>query len=243
MKATVIVQARMGSSRLPGKVMYKLCDKPILWHVIERLKQCKNVERIIIATTLLKEDDVIEKFSKENNVLCVRGSKDDVLSRYIMASALSESDILVRITSDCPLVSPKIVDKCIEHFISVECDYSGLGCNNGILRGIDTEVFSKNALLKADKLSDLPNNREHVTLCMYNNPDKFRVNRLILDNKYSQPNWRLCVDELDDYKFVKEIYEKLYKKDELIEIDDIIHYLSENPEILKINENVKQKIV
>lgn len=241
MKATIIIQARMGSSRLPGKVMYELKNKPILWHIVERLKKGKYVNDIILATSTSKEDDKIEEFAKKNNIKYIRGSEDDVLSRYVEAAKITENDILVRITSDCPLIDPKIVDKCIKHFIETKCDYVAPTCKNGILRGLDTEVFSKSTLIEINKLAKMKNEREHVTLYIYSNPDKYNVDKLVLGSKYEHPKWRLCVDEIGDYNLINAIYNELYIDGEIIKIEDVIDFLSNNERLLKLNENVEQK--
>ena len=242
-KATVIIQARMGSSRLPGKIMYKLRNKPMLWHIVERIRVCKNVDDIIIATSISKVDDEVEAFAKKHNIKYVRGSEKDVLSRYVLASRSAKNDVLVRITADCPLIDPNIIDECINEFFNNECDYVAPTCRNGIIRGLDTEVFSKKTLIEVDKIAIDDKYREHVTLYIYSNPQKYRINKLILSTKYAHPEWRLCVDEIGDYRLIETIYNALYKDEGIIDIDNVIEYISQNEQVLEVNKNVKQKSV
>lgn len=240
MNATCIVQARMGSNRMPGKIMRKLKGKPILWHVVERIKASKTVNQIIIATSDLEQDDIVNELASAMNIECIRGSEDDVLDRYVKASKIAKNEVLIRITSDCPLIDPKTIDKCVERFIDDKCDYLAPTCEGGILRGLDTEVFSKKTLIDVSRIAKKKSYREHVTLYIYKHPEKYVINRVKLDNKYSHPTWRLCVDEEVDYILMSKIYDKLYKENEIIDINDVVDYLNKNENLIKINSSVKQ---
>ncbi|MHB9922116.1 cytidylyltransferase domain-containing protein [Clostridium botulinum] len=243
-KAACIIQARTGSTRLPGKVLKTLAGKPILSHIIDRLKQCDMLEDIIIATTNLEQDDAIVQLAKESDVLFFRGSEEDVLSRYVGASKLTKCDILVRITSDCPLIDPIIVDKTIAYYCDNNYDYVTPTCRNGIIRGLDTEVFTKEILYEIDKLSYGNSScREHVTLYIYTHPKDYNIGKCLVDEKFDHNQWRLCIDQEEDYKLMGIIYNTLYEKGKIIDIYKVINFLENNIKLLSINADVVQKTV
>lgn len=231
-----IIQARMGSTRLPGKVLMKL-DKQntVLDYVIQQLKHCKNIEKIIIATTSLKEDDVIETFAKNNNILYFRGNSLDVLDRYYQCAKLHNLTIIIRITADNPLVDPNIVEKVLTEFKLHSYDY----VSNAIVRsfpyGTETEVFSFDALEKGWNNVKNNNEREHVTPYFYNNPKKFKIHNVKHQNDLSSFRW--TVDQIEDFTLVKNIISKINKRPILIE--DIINLLTEEPDLYTINKNVQ----
>ncbi len=230
-----IIQARMGSTRLPGKVLMKL-DKQntVLDYVIQQLKHCKNIEKIIIATTSLKEDDVIETFAKNNNILYFRGSSLDVLDRYHQCAKLHNLTTIIRITADNPLIDPNIVEKVLNEFKLHSYDY----VSNVIIRsfpyGTETEVFSFDALEKAWNNTKNDNEREHVTPYFYNNPKKFKIHNVKHQNDLSSFRW--TVDQIEDFTLVKNIISKINKQPILM--DDIVSLLTKEPELLAINKNV-----
>ena len=171
-----IIQARMGSSRLPGKVLMKSGNgMPLLYHVINQLRYCSKVKNLVIATTTNQEDDSIEKFANDNSVNIFRGKEKDVLDRYFQCAKKYSFSTIVRITSDCPLIDPQIVDKVIERFFSGNYDYA----TNTLIRtfpiGTDVEVFSFSVLETAWKNAQLPSEREHVTPYIYNHPEIFNI--------------------------------------------------------------------
>ncbi len=240
-KTAAIIQARMGSTRLPGKVMKDLKGKPVLWHVIERVKQSKNIDRIIIATTTHKRDLIIFEKAKEWGVNAYQGSEEDVLARYYEAADKYDIDTVVRITSDCPLIDPKVTDEIVEYY--TKNDYTlvtnaGSDLNNRTYpRGLDTEVFSFNALEKAYNTAEENYQREHVTPYIYENYDDVYYYK----NDKDLSNYRLTLDEKDDYILIKKIYEKLYDGKHDFYMKDIISFLSRNSKIAKINQHVEQK--
>jgi len=148
-KVACIVQARIGSTRLPGKVLKTLNGIPMLTHVIERLKQAKSIDHIIIATTYMESDKCIVGLAEKNDVLCYVGSPEDVLSRYAGAAGTVDADIIIRVTSDCPLIDPITIDNTVKFFEEHEYDYVRAGVVSGFPRGLDTEVFTREALMKA----------------------------------------------------------------------------------------------
>lgn len=242
-KTACIVQARTGSTRLPGKVLKPLKGKPMLAHIIERLKQAKLLDYIIIATSYLEQDRPIVESAQKNDVLSFAGSEDDVLLRYAKAAKTVDADTIVRVTGDCPLIDPVTVDNTVAFFKNNDYDYVGAGISTGFPRGLDTEVFSKEALIRANAAAKDAPSREHVTYYMYMHPDEFRIGYYYAPPGMKYPEWRLCVDERDDFRLIEEIYERLYRKDEIINIEEVIKLLKNSPELLKINSNVVQKKV
>lgn len=235
----IIVQARMNSTRLFGKVMKNIEDKPMLWHIINRLRYCKMVDNIVVATSINKLDDIIEKFCKENNINYYRGSEEDVLDRYYQASKIFKANIIVRITSDCPLIDPKIVDLVIETHLKSGADYTSNIIKRTFPRGLDTEVFNFDIFEKINKMAKEKYQREHVTIYFYENPSLFKLKNVENEKDLSYLRW--AVDEKEDLLFVKEIYKRLYKNKEIFYMEDVLSILEKEPYLIKINENIKQK--
>lgn len=243
MKKVAIIQTRMGSTRLPGKVMKIIMDKPIIEHVVNRVKASKEIDDIIIATTTKKEDDIIVEEAQKLNVKYFRGSENDVLSRYYYAAKEVNADIVIRITSDCPLIDPQIIDKIIKLFIETskkeKIDYLSNTIERTYPRGLDVEVFNFETLEKAFKEADRPYQREHVTPYIYENPEIFKIKQIKNNVDYS--NYRWTLDTIEDFKVIKIIYKNSHKENELFYMEDILKFQEEHPEISKINEKVRQK--
>lgn len=231
-KATAIIQARMSSTRLPGKVMMQICDKPVIYHIIERLKVCNNLDGIILATSTLPDDDVLESTATYNEIQCYRGSLDDVLGRYHYA-AQGQSNCIIRVCADSPLLDSKLVDTAIEYYYSKDADIVNI---KNMPLGLGAEVFSYTALERAYDLADEPYQRENVTPYMYEN---LIVKHLELERDYS--HYRLTLDTKEDFEVIQEIYKKLYKGKHNFFCEEIIRVLEENPEIAEINKNIEQK--
>ncbi len=242
-KIVAIIQARMGSSRLPGKTMMELCGKPMLWHLINRLDHAKLISDIVIATTTDKRDDIIEKFCEENGILLFRGSEEDVLDRYYQAAKRYNADTIVRITSDCPLIDPRVVDKVIKEYLKNRKFVSGLNnvSNRTYPRGLDTEVFSFSALETAWKHAVDPYQREHPTVYIYEHPELFKVKCVENSRDLSMLRW--TVDEKKDFMLVTEIYKRLYKAGGIFLMSDIVALMEKEPFLMDINKDVKQKPV
>lgn len=242
MKVGIIIQARMGSTRLPGKVMKKIADKTILGHVISRVKQCKLVDEIIIATTTLKKDDIVVNEAAQNNVKWFRGSEDDVLSRYYFAAKDNNLDVIVRITADCPLIDPIVTDEIIKYYI--DHNYA-LVTNAGpdldkrtYPRGLDTEVFSFTVLTGAYQKANEAYQREHVTPYIYENKS-FDIFFYKNDTDYSR--YRLTLDTIEDFQLIYLIYKELYHGEHDFYLNDIIRVLKKHPDYYRINQDVEQK--
>lgn len=241
MNVVCIVQARLGSTRLPGKVLKEICSKTVLEHDIDRLKQVKNLNKIVIATTTLEEDNKIEKLVTELGIDCFRGSSEDVLSRYYFAAKKYKADVVVRVTSDCPLIDYNISDKIIQYYLDNKdkYDYVSNTIERTYPRGLDTEVFSFESLEKSYNEAKKQYEREHVTPYIYQNADKFKMAQYKNERDYSNYRWTLDTEE--DYKLINIIYNNLYKKNKLFCFNDILKFIDENSYLTKINEHIQQK--
>jgi len=217
----VIIQARMGSSRLPGKVLKKIDGITILECVINQLKFCKKLDRIIIATTSNLEDDKIVDLLQEKNVGIFRGSETDVLDRYYQCAKKFQSKDIVRITSDNPLIDPEIVDKIISIYKNTKYEYVNNFMKKTFPIGIHIEVFSYESLEKAWKQSKEEYDREHVTPFIYNNPKKFLI--FNVENEEDLSKISLTVDTISDFKRIEEIYSEIKKRPILLR--DILEIL------------------
>lgn len=241
MKVVAIIQARMGSTRLPGKVMKEILGKPVILWDLERVCLSKLIDEIVVAIPYGKENDVIVDTIKEYNdmIVTTRGSEDDVLDRYYNAAVQSTADIVVRITSDCPLIDPTVMDKVIRKFLNSDCDY----CSNSLKRtyplGLDTEVFSFDALAKAWREANIGYEREHVTPYIIENPDEFKS--LNVPNDIDLSHYRWTLDTKEDFEFINAIYQKIYPEKHVFFMDDILDLLNREPSLIDINKHVEQK--
>ncbi|MEW6008460.1 MAG: aminotransferase class III-fold pyridoxal phosphate-dependent enzyme [Candidatus Omnitrophota bacterium] len=234
-KVIAIIQARMGSSRLANKVLKDISGKPMLWHVVERTQRAKSVNLVVLATSTNVLDDPIEEFAKKNNLNIFRGSEEDVLDRYYRAAKKFKADIVVRITGDCPLIPPEIIDKVVRTFLKGKCDF----VTNTIIYtypdGCDVEVFSFKALLKSWKESSEPIEREHVSVYIRNS-NRFKMKNVRDETSLASGAYHWSVDRIEDLKFVREVYKHLYKDGRIFSYEDIIDLLRRHPEIKEINK-------
>ena len=241
MKVVAIVQARIGSTRLPGKIMKKINGITILEHVIQRISLSKHVDDIVIATTTKVADDVIELATGELGVKVFRGDENDVLSRYYFAAKKYSAEIIVRITSDCPLIDPFIIDKMIDIYKKNKFDIASNGGsdkeNRSFPRGLDTEVFSFNALESAFLSASENYQKEHVTPYIYENSQKVFFYKNNID--FSKHRWTLDTEE--DFVLIEEIYARLFWGCHDFFLNDIIELFNKEPELFNINAHIEQK--
>jgi spore coat polysaccharide biosynthesis protein SpsF (cytidylyltransferase family) len=230
-----IVQARMTSSRLPGKVLKEVMGTPLLAYLIERLSFSKLIDKTILATTTNKEDDDIVDLAIKEKIPFYRGSENDVIDRYYKGAVEFKIRHIVRITSDCPLIDPYLCDKMISKYLNTKVDYIYMGPT--FAEGLDCEVISFKALEKAWKDSVSKSEREHVTLYIYNHPELFKC--LVLNNETDDSKYRFTVDEPEDLAVVKKIIEKLYHKGlNPFPTSEIKDFLDKNPDIFGLNAHV-----
>lgn len=242
LKTVAIIQARMQSERLPGKVMKKVLKKPLLGYMLERIQACQFLDEIVVATSTLSVDDLIADYCEKKGVACFRGSEQDVLDRYYHAALEYEADIIVRLTADCPIHDPDIIDSVVQ-ILQVGFPDIQYISNTGIRsfpRGMDVEAFSMEWLSIAQKNAKLPLQREHVTPYIYSSIDRTKVANYMSAGE-NRAYMRLVVDESQDFELIRNIIEALYPSTPEFGIDNILELLDENPEWLKINADVKQK--
>tara|TARA_Y100001936_G_scaffold209180_1_gene215108 strand:+ start:12553 stop:13326 length:774 start_codon:yes stop_codon:yes gene_type:complete len=228
-----IIQARMGSTRLPGKVM-RLLDgtNPSILFTIEQLKNCSNIEKIIVATTTNLEDDQIELFCKKIGIDVFRGKPDDVLLRYYDCAQSFSLDSIIRITADCPLIDPSIVEKGISIFKNNDYDYVTNTYKRTYPDGNETELFSFSALEKANSLAKLPSEREHVTPFFKNNQDTFKTFNFEYEKNLSELRWTMDYEE--DAVLISTIIKKIEKRP--FTMNEILNLFETEPDLIKINE-------
>jgi len=237
-KVVAIIQARMGSTRLPGKVMKKILGRTVLELVVERVKKAAKIDEIVIATTTGKNDDKIEDLCRKLNLNVFRGSEEDVLRRYYESAKEYKADVIVRITSDCPLIDPDIIDKIIDFYFEKQpLDYVSNGLERTFPRGLDVEVFSFGALELANESAK--KNREHVTPYMYKDDKNMKTANFA--NKTDLSEYRLTVDYEEDFLLINEIYKELGKSDRVFGLDKIIELLKKRPDLVEINKGKEQK--
>lgn len=232
MKVVAIIQARMASTRLPGKVLANVCGKPMLYYVVSRVQQAHTLDLVVIATSDHSEDDVIERFCETIHVDCFRGSLDDVLDRYYRAAERFEADAIVRLTADCPLLDPMVIDKVVRTFLDGRFDYVANGMPPTYPDGLDTEVFARGALVRAWREAKLPSEREHVTPFLYNNPTMFRLGRVRFARDLSKMRW--TVDEPQDLDLIRRIFDYLHLNPDF-GMNDVLALFREHPELNNIN--------
>lgn len=242
MKVVAIVQARMGSTRLPGKVLMDLAGRPVLSRVIARLGRAERLDAVVIATTTEPADDAIEEFCAERGWPCFRGSENDVLDRYYQAARAHQADVVVRITSDCPLIDPVLVDHIVDEFLQTDAsvDYvSNSLPTDTFPRGLDVEVVRFEALKRAWTEAKDARFREHVTLYIYSHPETFRLRGVVNDVDLSHMRW--TVDTKEDLALVRSVYRHF--GDDQFSWRDLLALLDLHPEWLAINRKVRQKEV
>jgi spore coat polysaccharide biosynthesis protein SpsF len=236
-----IVQARVGSTRLPNKVLSDIVGKPLLWHIIKRLVSIKKIDEVAIATSTLSENDVLYDFAQENNIYCHRGSENDVISRFYEAARIKGAKHIIRITADCPLVDPFIISDLIDYYFDNSYDFCGIACGAGvyneknILRypdGLDAEIFSFAVLENAFKNATELSHREHVTPYIWKNKNLFNIGTLFpVKNDYS--SYRFTIDNEEDLDTIKSIYNQLYSRNKIFTFIDAIKLIKQNK--IKVN--------
>ena len=248
-KTDIIVEVRTTSNRLPGKVIKKIIDRPVIELMIERLKRINNIQDIIIATTLNSDDDIIVNISKENKVKCYRGSENDVLGRVLCAAEKNNTDIIVEITGDNPLIDPYISELMINFFTKnhLKYDYisNDVGCYDDKIKfnlalGLNVKIFKTSLLKKVSKLTTNPVDREHVVNYILQNSNTYKIHNYEVEKIYQRPDLRFTLDYQEDFELIKNVYENLYHKKNDFNAKDIINFLDLNPKIKKLNSNCIQ---
>lgn len=235
------IEARMTSTRLPGKVLLPVCGKPMLAHLIERLQRVPRLDAIVVATTVNKEDDPIVELAQKIGVGYFRGSEEDVLGRVLDAAQACSADIIVEITGDCPAIDPHVVARCIDVYLTTEADYVTSG-NKTYPGGMNTRVFSTKILAEVELISRNDKAaREHVSLPIYEHPERYKLHTVEAPPGLSRPDLAIELDEPADYEMIKAIFEALYPGNPEFGLADILSFLDLHPEVVKLNEHVGRK--
>ena len=223
----------MGSNRLPGKVLADLKGKPMIGHVVDRVRRARSVDAIVVATSTQTSDGAIVDFCEFRKIRVFRGSEHDVLDRYYQCAEGIQTDVVVRITADCPLIDPRVIDKVAETFLGGTCDYASNTVERTYPDGLDVEIFSIEVLREAWKAARMASEREHVTPYIWKNPHLFDLCHIRREPDISHLRW--TVDEPEDLVFVRLVYDQLYQPNGLILTEEVLALLDKHPELSKIN--------
>ncbi len=241
MKLVATIEARMDSSRLPGKILKELLGKPMLERLVERVKRSRFIQEIIVATTTVPHDNETVKVSQKIGVKHFRGSSDDVLDRVLKAAKAYQADLIVELTGDCPLLDPVIIDSVIQHYLENKYDYVSNVLERTFPRGMDTQIFSVKVLEEVSQMTQEPADRENVSLYIYEHPEKYRLGNVSAPSELKRPELRLTVDTEPDLKLIRGIYSQLYPKKPNFLLHDIIQLLDSDSRLKEINAHVQQK--
>jgi len=236
MKVLSIIQARIGSTRLQRKVMMTIQEKTIIEHIINFLQHSKYTNKVIVATTNLKEDDELETLLNHLGIDCFRGSADNVLERYYECAKYFNGDLIVRITADNPLVDPTIIDKAIFLCKETKCDYATNLLTPTFPTGYSAEVLKFSTLSRIYNTQHDKQSKEHVTYHIRNNPHLYDIKEIYAPTELVRPNWRLTMDYKEDFELISEIFSRLYIPSSFIKYRSVVELLDKNPHLLKINE-------
>lgn len=240
---TAVVQARMASTRLPGKVLRVLGDTTVLGHVVRRLRACPSLTRVVVATTREEVDDAVCREAASVGALVTRGSEDDVLGRFVQALDEHGGDIGVRITSDCPFIDPALIDRGVRRLLASDPppDYLSNTLLRTYPRGYDFEVFLVEALRKAGREAVTAGEREHVTSFIYRHPDRFRLESLERPDPRASAEWRVTLDTPEDWDVIRALFDRLAPASPLFGLDDLERLVAREPALLAANRRVRQK--
>jgi spore coat polysaccharide biosynthesis protein SpsF len=239
MKTVIINQARMTSTRLPGKVMRTVLGKPLLGYQIERLKRVGAAHLIVTATTTNADDDLIAGYSESLGIPVFRGSESDVLGRYHGAASAYGADVIVRVTSDCPINDPQVLDGLIKFFYAQSLDFASTGLVRTYPNGIGGAVFTMAALEAAHREARDEAEREHVTPFIIWRPERFRLAPYVQERDMSSERW--CVDTIEDFQLVRQVIEALYPHKPAFSMKDVLDLLDVHPDWRGINAHIEQK--
>ncbi|MDG4544500.1 MAG: glycosyltransferase family protein [Rickettsiales bacterium] len=234
-----IIQARMSSTRLPGKVLLALCDNTVLGHVVKRVSTCPLIDKVVVATTELGVDDAIVAECKRIGVDYSRESSDDVLSRYYDAAKKFNAKNIIRVTSDCPVISGGLLTKMIAEYLDKKPDYLSNTIERTFPRGLDIEIFGFETLEKTYKNAAKDYEKEHVTPYVYQNEHEFDI--LHYKDKRDNSIYRWTLDTPEDLDLIERIYSYLYAENNNFEYEDILRLFKKHPELININRNIEQK--
>ncbi len=230
-----IIQARCSSTRLPNKVLLPILGEPLLVQLVARAQKSRLIHKLIVATSIDKTDDPLAALCKQQSILCYRGSLNDVLARFYNAALPYQPDHIVRITGDCPLVDPSLIDQLIELHLNTQADYSSNALTPSYPDGFDVEVAKWTALEKAHQQATLPSDREHVMPYIYHHPEQFKLSSLMAADNWS--HLRCTVDHIEDFTLITKVFNALYPKNLLFGWGDVIQLLQSQPDLIALNQH------
>ncbi len=243
MTTIATIEARMTSSRLPGKVLMPCQGQPILALMVERLRFVPSLDGIVVATTLNAADDPVERLCKDLGIGCWRGSEDDVMARVLDAATAHKADVIVELTGDCPLIDPAIVETCISRYFETGVDYLSNVMERGFPIGMDTQVFATAILADAASRTVDPVDHEHVSLFIYRHPELYRLANVAALPHQRDPELRLTLDTAQDFQLIDKIFAALRQGNPRFSLDDILSLLTANADWRKINDHVAHRYV
>jgi spore coat polysaccharide biosynthesis protein SpsF (cytidylyltransferase family) len=235
-KVGIIVQARMGSKRLPGKIMKLVNNKPNLFHMIKQIKKSKLYNKIIICTSKKKENNIVRTFCKQNKIICFSGSENNLVNRYYLAAKKYNIDVIVRLTADCPLIDPKIIDMCIKKFLTKNYDFvanTSPPHGKSYPDGVDVEVFSFETIKIVNNECKSRSDLEHVTPFIWRKKSRFKLFRFELKKNFSK--YRFTLDYKEDFLLIKKIIINFNKNKKLITMKNVVNFLKKNKNIYFLN--------
>ncbi len=235
---SAIIQARMSSTRLPGKSMLNLMGYPLIHHVVKRISICDSIEKIVLATSDSSADDIIEAWADSAGIFCYRGSENDVLDRYYRAAIESKSELIIRVTADDPFKDPMVIDCVVNHLNKCHLDFAYNNKPPSFPEGLDVEVFTFSALEDAAHKAEKSSDREHVTQYLYRHPEFYRQENITCNKQLSHLRW--TIDTSVDFLMVKKVYQELYEDGCVFLMEDILELIKRHPEIALINSNEKR---
>lgn len=240
LRAVAVIQARLGSTRLPGKALADLAGRPMLAHVAERAAAIPRITSVVLATTVSPADDQMEVFARAAGLRCVRGSEENVLDRFCLAARETGAEAVVRITADCPLLDPAVSGRVLAEYVARRpgVDYVSNVHPPTYPDGLDTEVFSVEALETAAREARLPSEREHVTPFLWGHPERFRLANVGHTENLSDHRW--TVDTEADLEFVREVFEALGSTAATAGMGDVLRLLDEHPELRALNAGIRR---
>ncbi len=232
----------MGSERLPGKILKEVLGKPLLGYQCERLARVTLKEKLVIATTTHRADDEVVEFCKNRGLICFRGSEEDVLARYYEAATREGAEVVVRLTADCPLIDPELVDQVIRFYSEnrSKFDYVSNVLERTYPRGMDCEVFGYSTLAEAHRQAQLKMDREHVTRFIYSHPERYRLGGVTAAGK-NESHRRWTVDTPEDFELIRKVLTELYPKNPNFLMADVLALLARHPDWENLNAHIQQK--
>lgn len=242
-KVVAIIEARMTSSRLPGKVLMESCGKTMLQHMIERIRRSKMLDDIVVATTVNKEDDPVVNLCRDMDCKFFRGSENDVLDRVVNTAKSVNADIIVELCGDCPFIDWRHIDHLVKLYLSGDYDFVSNNMERTFPIGFDIRVFATDLLDKLNMTSTNPLDHEHVSIHFPQHKEKYKCCNWSADEKENRPDIEVTLDEMDDYNLINNVFQKLYPENNDFSCADVIRYLDKHPEISSKSKDVERTVI